>query len=511
MTDTTQSARPEEIWILGASGRIGSAVTANLAAEGLKPVLVGRESDGDRLRKTAADLGSRVVIANGIDGIAAEITRQRPAVVFNGMGNYAETAPVIARACMPGGHYLDLAADLTAVPRLLDLGQEAEQAGSTLVTGSGFGVLATEAVVIKLCEDRPAPAAVRVDALASVSLSAGVVGAAFAASMIDMFATGGRRYTEGRMVTSRLGADLRNLTLPDGEQAKSAGAPTAELLAAHRASNAPSVTVTTGMAPTSRAVRAVAPLVGKLLSIEPLRRFALGRMAKAKMKESPAPAVTRGGTRWSRGPTAPAGKAGCVPTTAWPTPPRWQPRWPPALPAARAGRAPTHPAPCSVPASPSRRADSSSSTTPPAPPGANRSWTDEVPVSHPNTRLPVHGRRLLADRVRAGRPVTHVADDMGISRVTGYKWVRHMALRARIVVACDALRDDGSPVSVAGVAASVGCRGRRRRSGGAGSLRTGSRGSRANDDPMPFVWTLTAAPILESLAGHCQRINDSGH
>lgn len=289
MTDTTQSARPEEIWILGASGRIGSAVTANLAAEGLKPVLVGRESNSDRLRKTAADLGSRVVIANGIDGIAAEITRQRPAVVFNGMGNYAETAPVIARACMPGGHYLDLAADLTAVPRLLDLGQEAEQAGSTLVTGSGFGVLATEAVVIKLCEDRPAPAAVRVDALASVSLSAGVVGAAFAASMIDMFATGGRRYTEGRMVTSRLGADLRNLTLPDGEQAKSAGAPTAELLAAHRASNAPSVTVTTGMAPTSRAVRAVAPLVGKLLSIEPLRRFALGRMAKAKMKESPAP------------------------------------------------------------------------------------------------------------------------------------------------------------------------------------------------------------------------------
>ncbi len=289
MTDTTQSARPEEIWILGAGGRIGSAVTANLAAQGLKPVLVGRESDGDRLRKTAADLGSRVVIANGIDSIVAEITRQRPAVVFNGIGNYAETAPVIARACMPGGHYLDLAADLTAVPRLLDLGREAEQAGSTLVTGSGFGVLATEAVVIKLCEDRPVPAAVRVDALASVSLSAGVVGAAFAASMIDMFATGGRRYTDGRMVTSRLGADLQNLTLPDGEQAKSASAPTAELLAAHRASNAPSVTVTTGMAPTSRAVRAVAPLVGKLLSIEPLRRFALSRMAKAKMKESPAP------------------------------------------------------------------------------------------------------------------------------------------------------------------------------------------------------------------------------
>ena len=47
MTDTTRSARSEEIWILGASGRIGSAVTADLAARGLTPVLVGRAADGD--------------------------------------------------------------------------------------------------------------------------------------------------------------------------------------------------------------------------------------------------------------------------------------------------------------------------------------------------------------------------------------------------------------------------------------------------------------------------------
>ncbi|MEU7402841.1 saccharopine dehydrogenase NADP-binding domain-containing protein [Streptomyces sp. NPDC044948] len=289
MAETPRSARSGEIWILGAGGRIGSAVTAHLAAQGLEPVLVGRESGGDRLRKTAADLGTRAVVADGVDGIAAEITRQRPAVVFNGIGDYAQTATVLARACMPGGHYLDLAADLTAVPRLLDLHQEAEQAGSTLVTGAGFGVLATEAVVIKLCEDRPVPADVRVDALASVSLSAGVVGAAFAASMIDMFTTGGRRYTDGRMAPARLGADPQHLTLPDGQRAKSAGAPTAELLAAHRASNAPSVTVTTGMAPTSPAVRALAPLAGRLLSIEALRRFALERTAKARMKETPAP------------------------------------------------------------------------------------------------------------------------------------------------------------------------------------------------------------------------------
>jgi transposase InsO family protein len=45
-------------------------------------------------------------------------------------------------------------------------------------------------------------------------------------------------------------------------------------------------------------------------------------------------------------------------------------------------------------------------------------------VSHRNARLTVHGRRLLVERVRAGRPVAHVAAEMGISRVTAHKWIR---------------------------------------------------------------------------------------
>jgi transposase len=45
----------------------------------------------------------------------------------------------------------------------------------------------------------------------------------------------------------------------------------------------------------------------------------------------------------------------------------------------------------------------------------------EVFVSHRNARLTVHGRRI--ERVRSGRPVAHVAAEMGISRATAHKWV----------------------------------------------------------------------------------------
>jgi transposase InsO family protein len=48
-------------------------------------------------------------------------------------------------------------------------------------------------------------------------------------------------------------------------------------------------------------------------------------------------------------------------------------------------------------------------------------------VSHRNARLTVHGRRILIERVRSGRPVAHVAAEMGISRTTAHKWVRRFA------------------------------------------------------------------------------------
>ena len=41
---------------------------------------------------------------------------------------------------------------------------------------------------------------------------------------------------------------------------------------------------------------------------------------------------------------------------------------------------------------------------------------------HANARLTIHGRKELIDRICCGRPVAHVAAEMGISRATAYKW-----------------------------------------------------------------------------------------
>ena len=45
-------------------------------------------------------------------------------------------------------------------------------------------------------------------------------------------------------------------------------------------------------------------------------------------------------------------------------------------------------------------------------------------MGHPRPRLSVFSRQLLVGRVAAGWPVAHVAEQLGISRATAYKWVR---------------------------------------------------------------------------------------
>lgn len=286
-----ENNRSDEVWVLGATGRTGRAVAARLAADGVPPVLVGR--DRERLRQVAGTLGRgadvKLVVAGTPEAIAAEVARQRPVVVINTVGDYVRTALPIIRACLPGGHYVDLAADLGAVLQLTGLHQEAQDAGSTLVTGAGFGVMGTEAVVAKLCEGRPVPSRVRVTAVPSVATEAGRLGEALAASIVDGLTTGGRRYSGGRLVRRRLGADASPLTLPDGESLTAVGVPTGELYAAHAVSGAPEVAAASTLLPAAPAVRALLPAVGALLRIPVLRRLATGRLARVEAEAAPRP------------------------------------------------------------------------------------------------------------------------------------------------------------------------------------------------------------------------------
>jgi short subunit dehydrogenase-like uncharacterized protein len=298
-----------EVWILGGTGRSGRAIATALRERGIRPVLAGRDAE----RLTAAAEGDRTVVAGSVAGMAAEIRRQGPAVVVNTIGPFTATAPPLIEACRSVGDYLDLANDLAAVSATLGLGAPVAAAGRTVVTGAGFGVTATESVVVKLCAGRPAPQSVRVDMVPSLALEAGALGEALAGTLLEGLpgVEGGgryqsRRYRGGRLVAARVGGDPVRLTLPDGSAVTTGGMPFGELIAAQRASGAPDVLAASSEAPSSPVVRAVLPMATALLAIPGVRAFATRRLAAVKFPARPQPRDHSWGhavVRWADGTT----------------------------------------------------------------------------------------------------------------------------------------------------------------------------------------------------------------
>jgi short subunit dehydrogenase-like uncharacterized protein len=174
---------------------------------------------------------------------------------------------------------------------LLELDGEARRQGVTLITGAGFGVLATEALVIELRSGRRPPARAVVAAIPAVQ----ELGSSVLASAVDAIADGGRRYRDGQLVRWRLGAHHERIPIPGALPREALAVPTGELEAARRASDAGDVIAYSSEVPSGWAVRAVMPAVSALLAVRPIRATAQRLIARMRLT----PPVKAGDVSWA--------------------------------------------------------------------------------------------------------------------------------------------------------------------------------------------------------------------
>lgn len=294
-----------EIWVVGAAGRVGRAVATVLAGKQAPLVLLGRSEAP--LRELAASLGgARVIVTESLEAIVSEVARGKPAVVVNSVGPFTKTAPALLTACQPGTHYVDVANDLGAVPALLAQDAAAVAARQCRVTGAGWGLLATESLVLKLCEGRPTPERVRVDMVAATE-GGGVIGEALAATIVEALEAGGRHYEAGRLVRSAVGLFTESFAFPDGTQVVTGSMALGDLEAAHRASHAPFVVAGSHLAPKGAFARLAVSGLSALLSARALRGFMTRRLAavriQAPVSAGPATSWARARVEWADGET----------------------------------------------------------------------------------------------------------------------------------------------------------------------------------------------------------------
>jgi saccharopine dehydrogenase (NAD+, L-lysine-forming) len=159
-------------------------------------------------------------------------------LVLNTIGPFSRFGDPVVAACIKAGKpYVDLANELPAVRALLDRDAEARDRGAQLVTGAGFGVVATETLALTLARVAPVPlVSVEVAAAQAVAYATPGVKASIAASL----ALGSPRYVDGQLVFGPLGDGATTLQFPDGPR-QVIPVPVGDLLAAQRATGAANV------------------------------------------------------------------------------------------------------------------------------------------------------------------------------------------------------------------------------------------------------------------------------
>lgn len=280
------------IWVFGATGLSGRGVARELVDRGADVVLVGR--DQNKLASVSLSVGGsvRTRVVSGLAELVRLLHVEKPGVVVNAVGPYSATSLPLARASLAAGvHYLDQANELEPVRQLLELDGEARRQGVTLVTGAGFGVLATEALVIELRSGHRPPARAMVAAVPAVR----ELGSSVLASAVDAIAYGGRRYRDGQLVRCRLGAHHERIPIPDALPREALAVPTGELEAARLASDAGDVIAYSSEIPTGRAVRKVMPAVSALLAVRPIRATAQRLIERMRLT----PPVRAGDVSWA--------------------------------------------------------------------------------------------------------------------------------------------------------------------------------------------------------------------
>ncbi len=274
------------VWVLGATGRTGRAIAAALHGSGVELVLAGR--DRDRVQGVADELGGAVTVTVGsLDRVLSQLAGDPPGVVVSTVGPFTRTAALVARACPAGTHYVDLSNELGGVQDVLSLDRQAASRDQVFVAGAGFGVLATESAVLAVCEGRPRPQRVRVDALASLAVEAGHVGAALGATIVEVVAAGGREVRGGRLIHAASGGHRGEVVSPDGDVVVTGAGSNGELIAAWRASDADAVVAASPFAPANPLVRASLPAVSALFRVPAVGRLATRAVARIPMRPAP--------------------------------------------------------------------------------------------------------------------------------------------------------------------------------------------------------------------------------
>jgi short subunit dehydrogenase-like uncharacterized protein len=143
-----------EFLLYGAYGYTGQLIIEEALAQGLKPILAGRQAS--KLQPLADQYQLPFLAFALEDQTALEDALQQVKVVLHAAGPFSQTAEPMLQACLKTGvHYLDITGEIAVFERCASLDAAARQAGIMVMPGTGFDVVPTDCMALFLKNQMP--------------------------------------------------------------------------------------------------------------------------------------------------------------------------------------------------------------------------------------------------------------------------------------------------------------------------------------------------------------------
>ena len=182
------------ILIYGASGYTGTLLAEHALAQGLRPILAGR--DPEKLRPLATRLG--------LESRTARLDQPGPlrtaligvAAVIHAAGPFSRTTRPMAEACLAtGAHYVDITGEIDVLESLAARDVDAKSAGIVLLPAAGFDVVPSDCLAAHVAGRLPGATHLRISIGGFGGFSRGT-----ARTMVEGIAWGTRVRRDGRIV-----------------------------------------------------------------------------------------------------------------------------------------------------------------------------------------------------------------------------------------------------------------------------------------------------------------------
>jgi short subunit dehydrogenase-like uncharacterized protein len=261
-----------EFLLYGAYGYTGQLIIEEAFAQGLKPILAGRQAA--KLQALAEQYQLPYLAFALEDQAALEAALKQVKVVLHAAGPFSQTAEPMLQACLKMGvHYLDITGEIAVFERCASLDAAARQAGIMVMPGTGFDVVPTDCMALFLKNQMPDAQNLRL-AFGGVG---GQISHGTAMTMAQGLGEGGAMRKNGKIVKVPLGHAGMQLDFPQNSLFVMA-IPWGDVSTAFYTTGIPNIETFTAVPPSSYKMMRWQSLFNWLLRKEWVRRYVRNRI-----------------------------------------------------------------------------------------------------------------------------------------------------------------------------------------------------------------------------------------